>query len=183
MSAMSKEMPSEQKIPIVPSTARGMRNRILELTIMLWNNCREAFLTATKEMHDNAVAEFAARNIRNKAAFAGDFSKRSSGASKSTHMIKIVPNSNAKHVTTIIAVLKIFFLSLPGKNLIIEASRPNFASIMISPMDEMIAVAVPTSSVAYVLAASTQNMNPKPALERDASMMNMELLNRGSCKC
>jgi hypothetical protein len=113
---------------------------------MLWTNWKEAFLTATKEMHDNAVPEFAARNIRYKAALAGALSKCSSGASRSTNTIKMMPNSNAKHVATMREVLNILFLLLSGKNLIIEASNPNLESIMINPTEEIIAVAVPTSS-------------------------------------
>ena len=91
------------------------------------------------------MTELAARKMRKSAAFRGDFRRLSSGERMSTHVMNIAPKTTAKNVVMIADVLKILLLSAPGKNLIIEKSSPNLESNTSSIIEEIRAVAIPTS--------------------------------------
>ena len=64
----------------------------------------------------------------------------------------------------------------------IEKSSPNLESKTSSIIEEISAVAMPTSCGEYSFAASIQKMKPKPADEMDVSMMKREFLMRGSLR-
>lgn len=112
---------------------------------MLWRNWNAAFRIAMNEMAVNAVTELAARNIRKSAAFCGDFRRPSSGERMSTPAMNIAPNMTAKEVVISADVLKILLLSAPGKKRMIEKSSPNLERSTSRAIEEMRAVAMPTS--------------------------------------
>ena len=114
--------------------------------MMLWRNWNPALLIATNEIAVNAVTELAARKIRKSAAFRGDFRRCSSGERMSIPAINTAPKMTAKKVVMIADVLKILLLSFVGKNLMIDASSPNLDSSTSSAIEEISAVAMPTSS-------------------------------------
>jgi len=98
------------------------------------------------EMAVNAVTELAARKIRKNAAFCGDFRRDpSSGERTSTPAMNTAPKMTAKKVVMSADVLKILLLSAPGKKRMIEKSSPNMDSSTSSAIEEISAVAIPTS--------------------------------------
>ena len=149
-------------------------------TTMLWRNWNPVFLIAINDIPVNAVTELAARKIRKSAAFRGDFRRWSSGEKMSTPAMNTAPKTTAKNVVMIADVLKILLLSCIGKNLMIEKSSPNLESKTSRAIEEMSAVAIPTSSFGQNFAASIQKMKPKPEEVIDVSMMKREFLKRGS---
>ena len=114
--------------------------------MMLWRNWNAAFRIAINEIPVNAVTELAARKIRKSAAFRGDFRRWSSGERMSTPAMNTAPKTTAKKVVMIADVLKILLLSAPGKNRMIDASSPNLERSTSSAIEEISAVAMPTSS-------------------------------------
>ncbi len=133
-------------MPIAPSAISGIRKRILVPTTMLWMNWNPALLIAINEMAVNAVTELAARKNRKSAAFRGDFRRWSSGEKMSTPAMNTAPKMTAKEVVMIADVLKILLLSAPGKKRMIEKSSPNRERSTSRAIEEMSAVAIPTSS-------------------------------------
>ena len=112
-----------------------------------------------------------------------DFSKHSSCDHRSKPKIKIIPNIRAKIVVIIAQVLRALLLSLQlGKNLTNEKSRPNPESITSIIIDEIIAVAIPTSFVGYNLAARIQKIRPNPDVVNEVSIREIEFLYNGSFK-
>ena len=95
-------------------------------------------------------------------------------------IIKTVPNKIAGKVVIITEVPKILFLSFIGKKRIIEKSNPNLEINISNPIEDISAVAIPTSSTGYNFAASIQKIKPNPAPEIEVSMMKNEFLNNGS---
>jgi|GEM_PF-6724077 len=113
--------------------------------MMLWRDWNAAFRIAINEMPVNAVTELAARKIRKSAAFRGDFRRWSSGERVSTPAMNTAPKTTAKKVVMIADVLKILLLSAPGKKRMIDASSPNLERSTSRPIEEISAVAIPTS--------------------------------------
>jgi hypothetical protein len=90
--------------------------------------------------------------------------------------INIIDKNTANVVVTITDELKILVLSISGKNLITEKSKPSLESITIRFMEEIKAVAIPTSSLGYNFAASIQKMKPNPAEVKEVNIMKNEFL-------
>jgi hypothetical protein len=93
------------------------------------------------------------------------------------------PITTVKKVVMSAVVLKMLLLSFSGKNLIIATSRPNLERRMMRLIEDISAVAIPTSSFGYSLAARTQKKKPNAADEREVSIMKNEFLYRGSLNC
>lgn len=106
----------------------------------------------------------------------------SSGDQTSIVKMKNIPAATATMVVLINAVPKTLLLSRLGKNLTTDLSRPSLEMRMSRPIDEIRAVAMPTSSCVYNFAASIQKIRPKPAAENEVSMMKMEFLYNGSLR-
>jgi len=128
----------------------------------------------------SCVIEFAARKIRKSKVFCGDISKCSSGENISTPAINITPKIKETRVVIIIDVLKILLLSLVGQNLMIEKSSPSLEISISNVIEEIRAVAIPTSFAELNFAASIQKIKPKPAPEMDVRIMKNEFINNGS---
>jgi len=115
--------------------------------MMLWRNWNAAFRIAINEIPVNAVTELAARKIRKSAAFRGGFRRDpSSGERMSTPAMNTAPKTTAKKVVMIADVLNILLLSAPGKKRMIDASSPNLERSTSRAIEEISAVAIPTSS-------------------------------------
>ena len=65
---------------------------------------------------------------------------------------------------------------------IIEKPKPKIEMRIMVFMDETSAIAIPTSSDRYILAAIIHKMKPKPALDIDESSIKREFLNKASLK-
>jgi len=85
--------------------------------------------------------------------------------------MKINPKIRESNVVIAIEVLYTTLLSRTGKYRIIEKSRPTFAKRTIRLMEEIKAVAIPTSCGVYNFAAMIQKTNPKSALDIFVSKM------------
>jgi hypothetical protein len=105
-----------------------------------------------------------------------DFSMPSSGDHTSVPAIKMIPKRTAKNVEIMTDVLNTVLLSLVGKNRIMDWLRPKFDSETSRSIDEISAIAIPTSSIGYTFAASIQKMKPKPTLARELRIMKKEFL-------
>ncbi|MCC7554551.1 MAG: hypothetical protein KO254_00295 [Methanoculleus marisnigri] len=83
--------------------------------------------------------------------------------------MKINPKIRENSVVMTIDVLYTTLLSRAGKYRMIEKSKPTFARRTIRLIEEIRAVAIPTSCGVYIFAAAIQKMNPKNALDRYVS--------------
>jgi len=85
-----------------------------------------------------------------------------------------IPNAMDISVVMTVEELKTVLWSCEGKNLIIDVSSPNLDRIIISPIDEIKAVANPMSSLGKILAARSQNKNPEIERVNDVKVINNE---------
>lgn len=89
---------------------------------------------------------------------------------------KTAPASQINHIELNNSSL----LELSGRNLIRPLVNPKLERIAIIPADETSALAIPTSSEEYNLAATIQKKNPKAAVVITLRNMKIELLYNGS---
>lgn len=122
------------------------------------------------------MTELTAAVIRNTAENMRFLSGCSFEKKTSTKAMNKIPNKIAKDVEITMLVLRILLLFPLGKNLIMEKSKPRREKRMIRLRDDSRAVAIPTSSAEYSLAAIIQKKNPKPAFVIDESIMKNEFL-------
>jgi hypothetical protein len=92
--------------------------------------------------------------------------------------MKIYAKLIAAEATVVIVRLELntLFLSVLGAKRIRERSKPSLEKSIISPRVEIRAVAVPTSSIEYALAATIQNKKPAAAFRSLLSAKNIEFL-------